>query len=56
MNLDTLAKVGEKGFTDKQIAKALGVTEQTINNYKKDDPYRGDSIFKVFKELGYQTA
>ena len=44
MNLDTLAKVGEKGFTDKQIAKALGVTEQTINNYKKDYPEFFESL------------
>ena len=27
--------LASKGFTDKETAKAIGITEQTINNWKK---------------------
>lgn len=39
-----LTTVEEKGYTDKEIAKELGVTEQTLNNYKKDYPEFFESL------------
>jgi DNA-binding XRE family transcriptional regulator len=56
-------QLAEYGLTDKQLAKALGVTEQTINNYKKDYPEffeslkRGKDIADAKVELAlYQRA
>ncbi len=37
---------GEKGFTDKEIADFLGVTEQTVNNWKKSYPNFFESLKK----------
>jgi len=34
------------GLTDKQIAEQLGVTEQTINNWKRDHPEFFESLKK----------
>jgi len=37
-NKEIEEKVAESGWTDKKIAEMLGVTERTLNNYKKDYP------------------
>jgi len=33
-----------KGFTDKEMAEALGITEQTLNNWKKAHPIFFESL------------
>jgi len=38
-----------KGFTDKEIAQVLGITEQTLNNWKKAQPKFFESL-KIAKE------
>lgn len=43
-DLKQMENIAEKGFTDKEIAKGLGVTAQTLNNYKKDYPEFFDSL------------
>jgi len=45
-DLDTIQKAAEKGLTDKQIAKLLNITEQTLNNYKKQYPLFFESLKK----------
>ena len=35
LNTELVKKLYEKGFTDKEVAEVIGVTEQTINNWKK---------------------
>ena len=35
--------LAEKGFTDKEIADAFSVTEQTINNWKKQSEKLGEN-------------
>lgn len=37
------------GATDKQIADAFGVTEQTVNNWKKDEKGNPTSFFESLK-------
>ncbi len=37
------------GATDKQIAEAFGVTEQTVNNWKKDEKGNPTSFFESLK-------
>lgn len=45
LDLDKIEKeTAANGFTDKEIAKRLGVTEQTLNNYKKDYPEFFESL------------
>lgn len=38
------------GATDKQIAEAFGVTEQTVNNWKKDEKGNPTSFFESLKK------
>lgn len=38
------------GATDKQIADAFGVTEQTVNNWKKDEKGNPTSFFESLKK------
>lgn len=38
--------MARRGFTDKEIARCLGVTEQTVNNWKKAHP----DFFESLKE------
>jgi DNA-binding XRE family transcriptional regulator len=40
-------KLAEFGHTDKEIAEVLGVTEQTINNWKNDFPEFFESLKKA---------
>lgn len=47
--------LAEKGFTDKEIAEVFGVTEQTINNWKKDYPQFFESL-KAGKEIADQRV
>ena len=35
---EILMKLAERGFTDVQMAEIIGVTDRTINNWKKKDP------------------
>ena len=42
--------LAEKGFTDKEMANAVGVTEQTINNWKKQQPKFFESLKDWKKE------
>lgn len=39
VNLDTVTFLSQKGFTDVEIGKVFNLTEQTINNYKKDPAF-----------------
>jgi len=41
--------LAEKGFTDKEIAEVIGITEQTLNNWKKSQPEFFESL-KDWKE------
>lgn len=38
INRDGLRLCYERGFTDKEVALALQITERTLNNWKKKDP------------------
>lgn len=46
-NKDLLLKLAKHGLTDKQMADIVGVTEQTINNWKKKD----SDFFESLKEV-----
>lgn len=39
-------EIANKGLTDKQIAKMLNITEQTLNNYKQQYPLFFESLKK----------
>lgn len=39
VNLELVTFLSQKGFTDVEIGKVLGVTEMTINRYKKDEKF-----------------
>ncbi|GAG86465.1 unnamed protein product [marine sediment metagenome] len=47
--------LAEKGFTDKDIAKLFKVTEQTINNWKKQFPQFFESL-KAGKAIADQRV
>ncbi len=47
--------LAEKGFTDKEIAKLFKVTEQTINNWKKQFPQFFESL-KAGKKIADQKV
>jgi transcriptional regulator with XRE-family HTH domain len=47
--------LAEKGFTDKEIASIFNVTEQTLNNWKKDFPQFFESL-KKGKEIADQKV
>lgn len=44
IDLDKFIKIGEKGYTDKQICKIMAINEQTLNNYKKEYPEFFESL------------
>jgi transcriptional regulator with XRE-family HTH domain len=44
IDLSDVKHYASKGYTDKQLAKVFGVTEQTINNWKKDYPEFFESL------------
>jgi len=44
MSIGILEGLYREGFTDKQVAKLIGVTEQTINNWKKAHPKFFESL------------
>ena len=46
MELGILEGLYREGFTDKQVAKLIGVSEVTINNWKNDHP----DFFKSLKD------
>jgi len=46
INLEDVEFLASKGYTDKQLAKIFDVTEQTINNWKKDYPVFFESLKK----------
>ena len=46
IDMDEVVRIAEIGLTDNQIAKALGITKQTLNNYKKKYPEFFDSLKK----------
>ena len=41
---EQLAILYKAGFTDKQVSEFYGITEQTINNWKKSDPKFFDAL------------
>ena len=43
-NMALIQQLAEYGHTDKFIAEAVGVTEQTFNNWKKDHPQFFESL------------
>jgi len=47
---EKILKMAETGLTDKQVAYIVGVTEQTINNWKLKHPAFFESL-KIAKEL-----
>lgn len=47
---DMLYKMASYGMTDKQMAEVVGVTEQTVNNWKLKDPNFFESL-KAEKEI-----
>jgi DNA-binding XRE family transcriptional regulator len=47
---DILAKMARYGLTDKQMADVIGITEQTLNNWKSKDEQFFESL-KSAKEL-----
>ncbi len=42
--LDKFVKLGEKGYTDKQLCKMMGIDNQTLANYKKEFPEFFDAL------------
>lgn len=44
--LDKINGMVRKGITEKEIAKALGITEQTLNNYKNKYPALVEALSK----------
>ena len=38
-NIELIKKYYRFGLTDKQVADLIGITEQTLNNYKKDESF-----------------
>jgi transcriptional regulator with XRE-family HTH domain len=50
-DMDTIAlSMARLGAIDKEIAEALGVTEQTLNNWKRDKDGNNTSFFKSLKK------
>jgi predicted transcriptional regulator len=50
-DMDTIAlSMARLGATDKEIAEALGVTEQTLNNWKRDKEGNDTSFFESLKK------
>lgn len=49
INRNMIQKIYALGATDKQLSDIIGVTEQTLNNWKKSDPQFFESI-KGWKE------
>jgi transcriptional regulator with XRE-family HTH domain len=39
IDLDQLTILAEMGLTDAQLAQVFGISEQTLNNYKKDEKF-----------------
>lgn len=46
IDLGLLERLAKQGLTDVQMAKVLGITEQTLNNYKKKDKKFFESLKK----------
>jgi len=46
LNMEAVELLAKKGFTDKEMAKVFGVTEQTFNNWKK----KNKSFFESLKD------
>lgn len=44
--LEEINKKVREGITEKAIAQALGITEQTLNNYKKKHPELAEALSK----------
>ena len=44
IDMRQLEIVTKKGFTDDEISELFGITKQTLNNYKKENPKFFDSL------------